>query len=513
MAAVDTPMAVVIHSGQACYGREVVVERSDGTRISLLCDIEPVRDMHGNITGAVSCFRDITARKRAENELARGRQDLEDFFENGAVGLHLVASDGTIMRANQAELDMLGYAAEDYVGHKISKFHVDADVIADILRRLSDGERLDRYPARMRASDGSIKHVLITSNVHFRDGEFLNTRCFTVDVTKEHETHEALRERDRQAVEILDAMPAAIYTTDAEGRITFYNKAAVEFSGRTPELGSDSWCVTWRLYETDGTPLPHDQCPMAVALKEGRPIRGAEAVAERPDGTRVPFIPFPTPLRDMSGKVIGAVNMLVDISERKRAEEEQRTLIHELNHRVKNTLATAQAIAAQTSRTTQDPKKFSEKFAGRLHALSSAHDLLTERRWTGLGLRELMDAELRPYGELGSNRFQLDGEDVLLPTRVALVLGMALHELATNAAKYGSLSCGGTVKLMWTTMAKDASLLSIRWEEVGGPAVSVPAIRGFGTIFIERSIARDLDGQVFIDFDPMGLRCSMEIPL
>ncbi|MBV9521778.1 MAG: response regulator [Alphaproteobacteria bacterium] len=121
--------------------------------------------------------------------------------------------------------------------------------------------------------------------------------------------------------EVLDVLPAAIYTTDAAGRITYYNEAAVALAGRRPKLGSDEWCVTWRLYNPDGTPLPHDECPMAVALKENRPVRGATAIAERPDGKRVPFMPFPTPLRDASGRLIGAVNMLVDITERQAAEE------------------------------------------------------------------------------------------------------------------------------------------------------------------------------------------------
>jgi PAS domain S-box-containing protein len=125
---------------------------------------------------------------------------------------------------------------------------------------------------------------------------------------------------------ILEALPAAIYTTDAEGRITSFNDEAVRFSGRVPQLGTDSWCVTWKLYWPDGTPLPHDQCPMAIALREGRPVRGESAIAERPDGTRLHFMPFPTPIRDANGKVIGAVNMLVDITEQKHAEEAQARL-------------------------------------------------------------------------------------------------------------------------------------------------------------------------------------------
>ncbi len=129
-----------------------------------------------------------------------------------------------------------------------------------------------------------------------------------------------LRESERQFRDVLEALPAAVYTTDAGGRITYYNEAASELAGRRPTLGTDEWCVTWRLYWPDGRPMPHDQCPMAVALKENRPIRGDEAIAERPDGTRVPFMAYPTPLCDASGTLVGAVNMLVDITERKRDE-------------------------------------------------------------------------------------------------------------------------------------------------------------------------------------------------
>ena len=128
-------------------------------------------------------------------------------------------------------------------------------------------------------------------------------------------------DRDGYFHDLLDALPTCIYTTDANGRINFFNQAAVEFSGRTPEIGSDQWCVTWRLYWPDGRPMAHDECPMARVLKEDRPIRGEEAIAERPDGTRVPFMPYPTPLHDAAGRLVAAVNTLVDLTARKEAEE------------------------------------------------------------------------------------------------------------------------------------------------------------------------------------------------
>jgi PAS domain S-box-containing protein len=134
------------------------------------------------------------------------------------------------------------------------------------------------------------------------------------------DVYETLHESERRFREMIDALPAAIYTTDAEGRLTHFNPAAVKLSGRTPELGTDQWCVTWKLFWPDGTAMRHDECPMAVALKEGRILDGVEAIAERPDGTRFWFIPYPRLLRDEEDRVTGGINMLVDITDRKEAE-------------------------------------------------------------------------------------------------------------------------------------------------------------------------------------------------
>ncbi|WP_011579963.1 MULTISPECIES: PAS domain-containing sensor histidine kinase [Chelativorans] len=637
----DCPMATAVFTGEATRNAEVVIERPNGSRIIALVNIRALRDHSGKIQGAINCFQDISRHKAMEEEVRRKNDELEDFFENGAIGLHIVNGEGTIQRANKAELALLGYTAEEYVGRHIAEFHADAPVIGDILQKLSCGERLDRYPARLRAKDGTIKHVLITSNSRFQDGKFANTRCFTTDVTGLYEaelarreseerlaatyeaatigiaetdaegrmlrvndaackmlgrtreellemtffdyTHEEdrekdsalyvsqirgerdnytlrkranrpdgttvyldvhsssvrdgrgnfrygvrviqdvteakwmedrLRESERHMRDLLEALPAAVYTTDAAGHITFYNKAAVEMAGRTPQAG-DLWCVTWRLYNPDGTPLPHDDCPMAVALRENRPVRGVEAIAERPDGTRVPFIPYPTPLHDVDGKLVGAINMLVDISERKKAENRQKVLIDELNHRVKNTLATVQSLASQTARHCEDLGDFRGRFEERLLALAHAHDLLTKRHWENAPLESLAHEVLTPLAGEASDRILIEGPAVDVSPRAALSLTMALNELVTNAVKYGALSSDtGTLSVVWRLQrAAKQTMLALDWREQGGPPVIPPTKRGFGTRLMERCIERDLGGEFSLVFDPGGVSCSISIPI
>jgi len=216
-----------------------------------------------------------------------------------------------------------------------------------------------------------------SSVVRDKAGKFLYGIRVMRDITAQRHAEDALRASERRFRELIEALPAAVYTTDAAGRITFYNQAAVELAGRRPQIG-DLWCVTWKMYRPDGTPLPHDECPMAIALRENRAVRGTEAVAERPDGTRVPFIPYPTPLRDENGELIGAVNMLVDISERKQAEANQRVLLDELNHRVKNNMQMLQSLLYTATRQTQNPeaRKVLEDAARRIAAMAAAQRVL-----------------------------------------------------------------------------------------------------------------------------------------
>jgi PAS domain S-box-containing protein len=324
----------------------------------------------------------------------------------------------------------------------------------------------------------------------------------------------AMREGELRFRELLEALPTPIYTTDANGALTYFNQAAVEFWGRRPEIGASVWCGSWRLFNPDGSPLPHDQCPMAIALKEDRCVRNVEAIAERPDGTRVPFMPFPTPLHDCAGRLVGAVNMLVDIGFHKRAAVQQRQLINELNHRVKNTLSTAQSIVSQTLRSARDLGQARTAVDDRLLSLGRAYDVLTTRNWEGADLRQIAQVALA-CRTAEAPRCEIEGPDVELTPKVALALALAVHELAMNAVKHGALSTpGGKVQLNWRLEGAGGSRrLKLLWRESGGRAVVAPERVGFGTRLLEQGLAAELGGEGGISYPASGAVCSIDIGL
>lgn len=200
----------------------------------------------------------------------------------------------------------------------------------------------------------------------------------------------------------------------------------------------------------------------------------------------------------------------LDITERKRAEERQKLLVNELNHRVKNSLATVQSIAAQTLRSVAAPEFFREAFESRLIALSQTHDLLTRESWEGASLREVIDAEMHAMAAEDRVSFDYD-TDIRLSPKAAVALGMGVHELATNASKYGALSAShGRVIVAWSL---DRDVLRLTWTERDGPEVHPPARRGFGARLLERGLAAELSGAVDLTYDAAGVVCLMALPL
>jgi PAS domain S-box-containing protein len=366
-----------IRSGQRVEHFETVRQRKDGGLIDISLTISPIKNSFGKIIGASKIAREITERKRAEEAARRAEREFRDFVENASVGMHWVDADGIIVWANRTEMDMLGFTREEYIGRHIAEFHLSPPLIEDILERLANGETLLNYEAKLRCKDGSIRHVLINSNVLWDGDRFVHTRCFTRDIT-----------------------------------------------------------------------------------------------------------------------------------DRKQSEAEIATLAREAEHRAKNVLATVQATVHLTQSDTAEGLK--RAIAGRIQALANVHTLFVESRWAGAELRNLVTQELAPYCRDGDVRASIEGASVLLEPNAAQAIAVCLHELATNAAKYGALSSPeGRVHIEWSPAA--SGRLILRWAEVNGPVIAPPTRRGFGMRVMERMVESPLKGEIRFEWLPDGLACEIAL--
>jgi PAS domain S-box-containing protein len=434
--------------------------------------------------------------------------------------------------------------------------------------------------------------------------------------------------------QLFEQLPFAVYVCDRDGLVRRYNRRAAELWGRSPELGDPDgrFCGSYRMFQPDGSPLPHHQCPMAEVLRTGVSVRDREVHIERPNGSRgialvdieaikdsdgnivgavncfqdvtarrlaedaalrlaaivessddaivgkdldgiitswntgaerifgymaeeiigkpISFLIPPdyqkeeeaiierirrgqrvehfetvrqrkhgslidlsmtiSPVKNSRGKIIGASKIASDITERKRNDAQIVMLAHEAEHRTKNILATVQAAVRLSHSNTPDELK--RVIEGRINALAKVHALFVESRWTGAQLHSLVTQELLPYRDGRVERVRIDGPTVMLEPNTAQAIAISLHELATNAAKYGSLSAAdGDVEVAWSWTV--GGQLSLRWTESGGPTVAPPTHRGCGTRIVENIIGGQPGAKVRFDWRAPGLTCEIALLL
>lgn len=369
----------------------------------------------------------------------------------------------------------------------------------------------------------------------FRDehGIIRGVLVVVVEVTDRVRGAEALAESRHQVqvergflATLVEQAPVGISIAEANsGEAVLLNRRAVELLGHEQPRTSIDRYRYYRAVHPDGRPYAIEEYPTVRSLTTGERV-DEDMDYRRPDGSLVILHVSSAPVRDpASGEILASVTVFHDITGQRKATERQNLLLHELNHRVKNTLTTIQSIAQQTARSAATPEAFVKDFGNRVLALSATHELLTASQWRGTSLRRLLEAELVPYrGSSDGARISLDGPPVHLGSGAVLSLGLAFHELATNAAKYGALSVPeGRVAVRWhwpngapdgmTEAAGTETPLSIEWEESGGPPVAMPTRRGFGSRLIERGLAHDLGGRATLDFRPEGLRCVITFPV
>ena len=346
----------------------------------------------------------------------------------------------------------------------------------------------------------------------------VNTNITMARLRREIAAEVELQKARLQAV--LDTVPVAVwFTFDNQGLNVTGNRRAAEML-RLPETANASLSVPnaeaaqhFRVFK-DGAELQPDRLPLRRAML-GETVTNEEMELHFTDGTVLFGLVQAAPLRDPSGKIVGAVSAGLDITDRKHIEDHRLLLLNELNHRVKNTLATVQSIAMQSFRRAKTDPSGRQMFESRLMALSRAHDVLTNESWEGANLDEIVAQAITPYRGGDVNRFRIDGPPVRLSAKMALSISMALHELATNAAKYGALSNDrGRVSITWQTKREaDRWWLRLEWSEADGPPVVQPKHKGFGTRLIERGLAQELGGDTKIEYRPSGVWCEMNARL
>ena len=432
------------------------------------------------------------------------------------IGVYVVGMKGEVIHFNRHAEALWGQPpGDDRFGGALRVYWPDGRPLAPadspLSRVIRSGEPLPDVEIVIERADGSRIDVLASIEpLRESDGAMLGAVTCFQDVTDVKRTRSRADRLDSWIRRVVDLSPVAMYVTDAQGKLLSCNPAAAQLWGRSPVIGEDLWCGSHRLFHPDGRPMPLETCPMAMALKGGEAPQGVEVIFERPDGHRGAFLAYPTLLHDSEGALMGAVNMLVDISDRKLAEERQKLLVDELNHRVKNTLASVQSLAAHSLRGGVEPVQMRERFEARLLALSNVHNQLAGRRWQDADLRVLAEDVLAPYR--AHDRLTLAGEAVAVSAKTAIGLSMVLHELATNAVRHGALSSpSGHVLLAWTVASPDQLVLA--WEEIGGPPVAPPTHQGFGARFIAGAIGGELGGRLEHIYPPEGVRCRIEAPL
>ena len=488
--------------------------------------LSPLRDDAGACVAVLVASRDVTELEQArlaaearERKVAEQAAVLRSAAEMAKVagwsvdyrtGVLIQSAEGLrILRGGQRVTPMQqGYEIYD---------PEDRDRIAAVMESARrTGQRIS-YEARITRYDGTRGWLRIHGEGVFEDGVCVGLRGVGMDISDEKAAQETLQRAEQRLLLAAQLAGMRVYEVDFAARTVTHHGWAPSLTQREPTF-DDIWPLeTNRL--VDARDRDRVSAEWRQAVREGRPLR-SEFRATRTDGQERWAYCVAELVRSADGQPQRVLAAIMDITERKRSEiETQRTLEHmreqeahqklllgELNHRVKNTLASVQSVVQQTLRDTPDVGEARDLLLDRLMALSATHNLLVKTAWESASFRDLIEITLSPYGR----PYAVTGPDLRLDPNFAISLGMALHELTMNALKHGAWKGSGRVDIDVEPRGDEAWIL---WRESGGPPVAPPTRRGFGSRLLERGVASEIHGQVQLDFQPDGLVCTIHAPL
>ena len=550
----DCPMAIALRERRPVRGVEIIVERPDGARVPVMPAPTPIFDSKGELVGAVNVLTEITGLKRAEQSLVHrigeqaalyqftdrlyrssSAQDVYDAaldaicaaLECERASILLFDETGVMRFVAWRKLSEAYRKAVD--GHSpwmVGQQNPEPVFIEDITK---DPDLAALLPIAAAENVRALAFIPIVDHgatigkfmIYHPAPHAFSTEEAAISVAiarqlgfglerlrsdDERKREEAIRSR---LVSIVESSQDAIISKDLKATIMTWNAGAERIFGYTADEAIGQSILM--LIPADRR---NEETEILGRIQKGERVKHYETVRVRKDGTLVDLSLTVSPIKDASGTVVGASKIARDISDRRRADEHRTLLIDELNHRVKNTLATVQSIAMQTLRTTERSADARVLFEARLAALSRAHDVLTSESWSGADLGDIVRRTLAPF-QSPDRRIGIEGPAARLSPKQALAIAMAIHELATNAAKYGALSSrAGEVAVAWKIdAAKFPASIQLTWTEKNGPRVVEPTRKGFGSRMIQLHLAAELGGDVSLDFDVSGVVCEIVTPL
>ncbi len=471
-------------------------------------DYSPVRDETGAPAGVLAIVVETTPWVYAERAQRESESRFRTLADNIAQFAWMADETGSIFWYNKRWFDYTGTSLDEMKGWGWRKVHhpdhVDR-VVEKISRCFATGQDWeDTFPLRGR--DGSYRWFLSrASPIRDETGKVVRWFGTNTDITD----HLEEAERNAQLATIVATSPDAIISLAEDGTVLSWNPGAEHMFGYAADeiIGTSE-----RILFADDADEEFEE--KYQHLRHGEHVL-RDAVRRRKDGTLIDVAINAAPMWGPTGRIIGFSAVLRDIRERKRVDKHVRVVMRELSHRTKNLLAVIMAMVRQTARTSTDVAVLQSELIQRLQSLSASHDLLVAEDWAGASIEELIRAVLQPFIGSESAALECEGPRVFVNATAAQNLGLALHELATNAAKYGALSTTeGRVRVTWSIApgADGKPRLNLIWRERGGPAVTAPAVKGFGHVVIERVVAQALNASVTYEFPREGVCWSIGIP-